>query len=97
MTSERKLNSSATKAVVTIALTLAFLAVTFLIFASAEEPCITCRANAVYAARYSAMAETYANAIVRGADFDFVDHEMMFAGGYALGPVATTGGTCASR
>jgi hypothetical protein len=38
------------------------------------------------AAQYSAMAEYDAAAAPaeRGADFDFVDHELRFAGGYAL-------------
>ena len=38
------------------------------------------------AARYAAMAEYYAlvAAAERGVDFDFVDHELRFAGGYAL-------------
>ena len=88
MISENRFNSSATKAVVTVALTLAFLAVTFLIFAFAEEPCITCRANVAYAARYSAIAEYYATATARAMDFGFLDHELMYAGGYGLRPAA---------
>jgi hypothetical protein len=45
------------------------------------------------AAQYSAMAEYDAAAAPaeRGADFDFVDHELRFAGGYALAAPAERG------
>jgi hypothetical protein len=45
------------------------------------------------AARYTAMAEYYAAAAPaeRGAGFDFVDHELRFAGGYALAAPAERG------
>ena len=45
------------------------------------------------AAQYSAMAEYYAAAapVERGAGFDFVDHELRFAGGYALAAPAERG------
>ena len=109
MTSESSINRSAGRAVVTIGLIVGLLALTF-VSASADTPCIECRANAAYGARLSALAEQQAAAasvanaayaarlgalaergvavatpVIR-TSFDFLDHELMSAGGYALRP-----------
>ena len=88
MIGKNLVSNSATKAVVTTALVLGFLAVT-LVPASAAEPCFRC--NEAYSARYTALAEYYdaPAAVERDAAFDFVDHELMYAGGYGLLPGVT--------